>query len=403
MSCILRPKLNKIPGGGMPLAKKESYAKDLTKLTHIELKEIKEREEKLLQNKSKLRKLPDKGKRIQDFYDKVLKELERRSNVDEAAKMFSNLNIVSQGEKTLNELEWRGNLKDLPETSDPLEDVLDSDDETEMDPLKIIAQRQMHERKIKVEPPEVKLITEEDLKEIESFKADSPDSGVNTETASSGEPQTEPAVEAEIVAIDIKEKLDSIKPKLQSLNNSLNSSHNESRSSSSCSHNIDLEPHVHYLVDKTETHVQPPIREKFKPYRTTISNVHDPEKERQRKQGKHWEVTAATPPPIQHNGTQLLTLMDSVEIQAQYLLKLKELQEKQAAERLAAKLKRLEDRKIQLPPEEELRTKASFTKYRNIKPLNVNIEGEQKFNEDDEVHDPLDEEKSGGINYTVYE
>lgn len=202
---------------------------------------------------------------------------------------------------------------------------MDSDDETEMDPLKIIAQRQMHERKIKVEQPEVKLITEEDLKEIESFKADSPDSGVNTENtenADSKDISSVPAIEAEIVAIDIKEKLDSIKPKLQSLNNSLNSSHNESRSSSSCSHNLDLEPHVHYLVDKTEIHAPPP-KEKFKPYRTTKSNVHDPEKERQRKQGKHWEITAATPPPIQHNGTQLLNLMDSVEIQAQYLQKLK--------------------------------------------------------------------------------
>ncbi|XP_023291297.2 DNA-directed RNA polymerase II subunit GRINL1A [Lucilia cuprina] len=402
MACILRPKLNKIPGGGMPLAKKESYAKDLTKLTQVELREIKEREEKLLQNKSKLQKLPDKGKRIQDFYDKVLQELERRSNVDEAAKIFSNLNIASQGEKALNELEWQGNLKNLQENLNPLDDVLDSDDETEMDPLKIIAQRQMHERKVKVEPPEVKLITEEDLKEIESFKTDSPDSGVTTES-NGEETQAAQAIEAEIVAIDIKEKLDNIKPKLQTLNSSINSINGESRSSSVCSHTLDLEPHVHYLVDKTETHVQPPIREKFKPYRTTVSNVHDPEKERQRKQGKNWEVTAATPPPIQHNGTQLLNLMDSVEIQAQYLLKLKELQEKQAAERLAAKLKRLEDRKLQLPSEEELKTKPSFTKYREPKSQTHNIEGEQKFNEDDEVHDPLDEEKSGGVNYTVYE
>ncbi|KAI8129115.1 DNA-directed RNA polymerase II subunit GRINL1A [Lucilia cuprina] len=341
MACILRPKLNKIPGGGMPLAKKESYTKDLTKLTQVELREIKEREEKLLQNKSKLQKLPDKGKRIQDFYDKVLQELERRSNVDEAAKIFSNLNIASQGEKALNELEWQGNLKNLQENLNPLDDVLDSDDETEMDPLKIIAQRQMHER-----------------------KADSPDSGVTTES-NGEETQAAQAIEAEIVAIDIKEKLDNIKPKLQTLNSSINSINGESRSSSVCSHTLDLEPHVHYLVDKTETHVQPPIREKFKPYRTTVSNVHDPEKERQRKQGKNWEVTAATPPPIQHNGTQLLNLMDSVEIQAQYLLKLKELQEKQAAERLAAKLKRLEDRKLQLPSEEELKTKPSFTKYRD--------------------------------------
>lgn len=267
-----------------------------------------------------MQKLPDKGKRIQDFYDKVLKELERRSNVDEAAKMFSNLNIASQGEKTLNDLEWQGRLKN----TDYLEDVLDSDDEIEMDPLKIIAQRQMHERKVTVEQPEVKLITEKDLKEIESLKAVSPDSGVITEIVAEivGETQDANAKGAEIEAMDIKEKLESIKPKLQSLN-SFNSINAESRSSSSCSHTLDLEPHVHYLVDKTETQVQPLAREKFKPYRTTISNVHDPFKERQRKQGKHWEVTAATPPPIQHNGTQLLTLMDSVEIQAQYLIKLK--------------------------------------------------------------------------------
>ncbi|XP_065355026.1 DNA-directed RNA polymerase II subunit GRINL1A [Calliphora vicina] len=402
MACILRPKLNRIPGGGMPLAKKESYAKDLNKLTQVELMEIKEREEKLLKNKSKMQKLPDKGKRIQDYYDKVLKELERRSNVDEAAKLFSNLNIASQGEKALNELEWQGNLTNLQENLDPLEDVLDSDDENEMDPLKIIAQRQMHERKIKIEQPEVKLITEEDLKEIESFKADSPDSGVPSEIGSK-ETQAVNVIEAEIVAIDIKEKLDSIKPKLQTLNSSINSINGESRSSSACSQTLDLEPHVHYLVDITETNVQPATREKFRPYRTTISNVHDPTKERLRKQGKHWEITAATPPPIQHNGAQLLNLMDSVEIQAQYIVKLKELQEKQAADRLAAKLKRLEDRKIVLPSEEELKTKAAFTKYRNSKSQILNIEGEQKINEDDEVHDPLDEEKSGGVNYTVFD
>lgn len=118
--------------------------------------------------RAKLQKLPDKGKRIQDFYDKVLEELNRRSNVDEAAKLFSGLNIAAKGEKALNEMEWRGKLNSQA-NDDPLEDVLDSDDEVEMDPLRIIAQRQMHERKVRVEPAEQKLITEEDLKEIQSF------------------------------------------------------------------------------------------------------------------------------------------------------------------------------------------------------------------------------------------
>lgn len=70
---------------------------------------------------------------------------------------------------------------------------------------------------------------------------------------------------------------------------------------------------------------------------------------------------------------------------------------------MAAKLKRFQDCQIQLPPKEELKTKTSFTKYRNANPLTHDIEGKQIFNEDDEVHDPLDEEKSGGVNYTVYE
>ncbi|XP_075145712.1 RNA polymerase II subunit M [Haematobia irritans] len=403
MCTIPRPTLTRIPGE-MPKAQRESHVKDLTKLTHLELLEIKEREAKLLANKAKLQKLPDKGKRIQDFYDKVLEELNRRSNVDEAAKLFSGLNIASKGEKTLNEMEWRGKLSKEENDNDALDDVLDSDDELEMDPLRIIAQKQMHERKVKVEAPEVKLITEEDLREIQSFKADSPDSGVNTENLNGDSNPS--AIDAEIVAIDLKEKLESLKPKLQSLNASFNSSHNESRTSSSCSHNLDLEPHVHYLVEKTEIQASNK-KEKFLPFRTTVSNVHDPAKEKLRKKCKNWEVTAATPPPIQHEGAKLLSLMDSVEIQADYLLKLKELQEKQAAERLQAKLKRMEKVKMQLPSEDVLKSNPSFTNYRT-KPITKvshtnHIEGEQKFNEDDEVTDPLDEEKPGGVNYTVYE
>uniref|UniRef100_A0A1I8Q458 Uncharacterized protein n=1 Tax=Stomoxys calcitrans TaxID=35570 RepID=A0A1I8Q458_STOCA len=403
MSSIPRPILNRIPGE-MPKAQKECHVKDLTKLTQIELMDIKEREAKLLANKANLQKLPDKGKRIQDFYDKVVAELDRRSNVEEAAKLFSALNIASKGERALNEMEWRGKIGQADH--DALNDILDSDDELEMDPLRIIAQKQMHERKVKVEPPEEKLITAEDLKEIQSFKADSPDSGVNTENAS-GDLNTT-AIDAEIVAIDLKEKLESLKPKLQSLNASLNSSRNESRTSSSCSQHLDLDPHVHYLVEKTEVQVATNQKPKFLPFRTTVSNVHDPAKEKQRKKGKNWEITAATPPPIQHHATQLLSLMDSVEIQTDYLLKLKELQEKQAAERLAAKVKRMEKIKMQLPADEILKTNPSFTNYRS-KPADKkanhtnHIEGEQKFNEDDEVTDPLDEEKSGGVTYTVYD
>lgn len=72
---------------------------------------------------------------------------------------------------------------------------------------------------------------------------------------------------------------------------------------------------------------------------------------------------------------------------------------------MANKLKRLETRKIELPPAEELKTKSSFLDYRNSSTTSHthHIEGVQKFHDIDEVHDPLDEEKSGGVNYTIFE
>lgn len=49
-STIPRPTLHRIPGE-MPVAQKETHVKDLTKLTQLELLDIKEREAKLLANK----------------------------------------------------------------------------------------------------------------------------------------------------------------------------------------------------------------------------------------------------------------------------------------------------------------------------------------------------------------
>lgn len=51
MADIPRAKSSKIPGGGMPIAKQENHIKDLTKLTRVELVEVKERADKLLENK----------------------------------------------------------------------------------------------------------------------------------------------------------------------------------------------------------------------------------------------------------------------------------------------------------------------------------------------------------------
>lgn len=56
-------------------------------------------------------------------------------------------------------------------------------------------------------------------------------------------------------------------------------------------------------------------QERFKAYKTTKSNVHDPEKEKLRKKNKYWEVTAATPPLIVHGPVKTLTISESLQLE----------------------------------------------------------------------------------------
>lgn len=77
-----------------------------------------------------------------------------------------------------------------------------------------------------------------------------------------------------------------------------------------------------YIVNKVENHEKG--RETFKPYRTTKSNVHDPEKEKLReiRKTKHWENTAATPPLIVHGAAKALDLHESLRLQKEQAVKL---------------------------------------------------------------------------------
>lgn len=240
--------------------------------------------------------MPDKGKRIQDTYDKVVAEINRRNDVDATANLLGELNIASKGKTVLNNLEWHGHSKS--DDSSHVDDVLDSDDEQEIDPLRIIAKGTMHERQVKVLPPPATLITAEDLIDIASFKtgSDTPDSSYTSDASGKDISETIGAEIIEIDAAKLKEK------------------HNSETT---------FDQHARYLIDKTEVQATKVEREKFKPFRTTVSNVHDPSKERARKKGKYWEVTAATPPLIQHKEIQLVPLTESANLQIDYMQKIK--------------------------------------------------------------------------------
>lgn len=79
--------------------------------------------------------------------------------------------------------------------------------------------------------------------------------------------------------------------------------------------------HVRYITEIAEKTRE--IRESFKPYKTTKSNVHDPGKEIGRKRDKHWEITAATPPPSIHGTVKSLSIEESLLLQKEQAEKLR--------------------------------------------------------------------------------
>lgn len=75
--------------------------------------------------------------------------------------------------------------------------------------------------------------------------------------------------------------------------------------------------HLKYILDRCERPDNNLERKKgsFKPYKTTITNVHDPIKEKERMKRKGWENTAATPPLIVHGAAKLLNISESLALQ----------------------------------------------------------------------------------------
>ncbi|XP_017876144.1 DNA-directed RNA polymerase II subunit GRINL1A [Ceratina calcarata] len=326
MNMSLETIIKKVPGNLPPPSKRENqgYVDDLGRKAKFELEELLNRQNKILSNKAFISKLPDKGEKIIDFRSKILKELERRNEIEDAANLLSRLNIASEGKAAMHELEWTGEYNERKNTARVVE--LDSDDEE--DPLKILAQPTgsgVHKKKVINLPPEESLIKPEDLAEIESFKA-------------------QPA------------------------------------------------EHVSYIVNKIEKSPDEKgnKRESFKPYKTTKSNVHDPEKEKQRKYNKHWEVTAATPPFIVHGAVKVINLNESLKLQKEQAEKLQEIQSKHAAERLAEQLGLHSINPVI----------GNLGSYRLRDEKESNSSGSEN-EEEHEVHDDEDNDQRGTVVFTV--
>lgn len=110
--------------------------------------------------------LPDKGKKIQELYDRVVATLEYKNEIHNAATLLSSLSL---GSNNLNNLEWEGTTQPQRKPQN-----IDSDDEA-ADPLEILASSNtvFSNKKIikkKVDENDKPLITEQDIKEAKELQ-----------------------------------------------------------------------------------------------------------------------------------------------------------------------------------------------------------------------------------------
>lgn len=112
--------------------------------------------------RTQLNKLPDKGQKIKDLYERVLEALEKKSNIEKTSKLLESMNIST---KEVENIEWK-------DDDDPqhYQDPIDSDDDE--DPLKILATSNStvgNKIIIKTEMSEDTLVTEDDIKDAHSI------------------------------------------------------------------------------------------------------------------------------------------------------------------------------------------------------------------------------------------
>lgn len=300
-------------------------------------------------------KLPDKGERIQKLYEKIVQEINARNEVDQAAALFSELNIVEKGVKAVTHMEWTGrNVSgdQILVAADTLDS--DDDDDDEVDLLKIIAQSR-NAKLVKVVKPPKSLITEADIREINSIESHN---------------EADQLKNGQCLATSASTALDET---------------DANKSSDS----IELEPHAINMIKKDKAFDKNAIiKQKFLPFRTTKSDVHSVESEKQRKPCKNWELTAATPPVIRNNAAKLLSLQESIETEKQHKQKLHDEMEKHAEERLASRQKIIADNISLLPPGSALNDPNSFFQsYR---------QRETQFDENDSEDEPFSDNSDNG-------
>lgn len=245
------------------------------------------------------------------------------------------------GVKAINKMEWLGKFNGTAATTtannnntiEIIQDSDDDDDDIKIDPLKILAQSRDANKIIKIIKSEPEsLITKADLDEINLFnqlknESITTNSDVHicnaTIMAMNVVAKKKPLIFPSTAATASRVGVEVVKCNSEGIENlpKLSSDRNSLDSIATIENIIELEPHANYVCQREKFKE---LKSKFLPHRTTKTDTHNVDKEKLRKiGGLHWEITAATPPPLRNRPAKLLTLHDSIDIQRKQIESLK--------------------------------------------------------------------------------
>ncbi|KAE8749863.1 hypothetical protein FOCC_FOCC003332 [Frankliniella occidentalis] len=353
--------IKKIPGKLPPPPKEiDVLMGDLRKKSIVDLHELLERQTKILLNKSLVNKLSDKGERASVLKDRIEKELKSRDELDKAASLLSKMTL-----NQLSALEWMGHCN--PGHRGVISTNVDHPECEETNPLKILATHSGttdHQKQISTINEEVTLVKPEDL-------LDSEDS------------------------IEISKVKDSLEPTLK-----------VSKDQKMAESDMDVSK-LPLRLNKTEPFAQA-ICERYgckegkdrfkpnKPLKPFTGTYPLKPTGRISTKPKRWEETNVTPPPLVHTDSKLLSLEESIKLQQEQNVKLKDIQIKHATEKLSSL--------HGIPMGDKIpRSVLNSMSYRD--PIECHSDSDEDFNEadieDQEIHDEDQQDSGTTVVYNV--
>ncbi|KAJ8340464.1 hypothetical protein SKAU_G00350970 [Synaphobranchus kaupii] len=322
------------------------YIGDLESKSKDELFDILQRQEKLLSNKRFIQSLPDKGRKISDFVQRVHLALAHHEEEEKRRNMLTSVRTEFQS-KYQQALSQRqpGNRTDAPNV--PLSET------SRKSPLVTIPTPESVDQQdvlLKAPPVGETISAADELNGTVVSMETVSDSGAGVSVATN---RTE---EKDLVAALEKVTLteDAVAPARPAAESSDGTGDNPSRSKQP-----HKKPHYIEVLEKTELYVAT-RKPKFKPNQLAQRSDGSPtgssssssslgpspggaprlsaDARRQRDRKHLDDITAARLPPLQHSPAQLLSLEESFSLQQEHTRKQKELQAKMAAQKLTERL-----------------------------------------------------------------